>query len=223
MFDIIVLFSIGKFAFTNFMLSILVTISVFLLIYFYFGKNNLLTLIALSVNDLITDICKQSIGEVKWKYLLIPMFYFISINNIMGCFSFLALNGFMVYPMTLSITIAILALFVGIYKKNIYILLDLTPQEVPNLVKPFIFVIELISTVVKPFTLFIRLFLNIYISHYISSIIHALIAKMKVLGIVALPILIPLNIMEIGTGILQAFIFVNFGAFFIGVLTSKAH
>ncbi len=206
-------------------ISSVVTLLVFLLLMLGFHRNALCKFIVINVDDLVTSVA-LSAGSINLKYLFLPIFYFICINNILGCLGFFPLNSLIFVPLLLAIIVTLSGFIIGIYKKHIYVILDLVPSETPLLMKPLIFIIELISIAVKPITLFIRLFLNVVIGHYIIHVLHGLLANVSKLELilslpVTTPIFLLLNIMEIGTSLLQAFIFINFSSLLISTLTSK--
>lgn len=206
-------------------ISALMTVIIFLILVLGFKRNSLCKFIAINIDELITNMA-VSTGSIQWKYLFLPIFYFICINNVLGCLGFFALNSLIITPLLLAVVVTISGIFIGLYKKNIRMLLDLVPHETPILIKPLIFVIEIISIAVKPLTLFIRLFLNVVIGHYIIHVLHSLLSNTTMLEFfIALPIVTPvfllLNVMEIGTSLLQAFIFINFSSLLISNLTEK--
>lgn len=208
-----------------FILSSSVTLLVFLLLILAFQTTKAGKFVVLVMDDVLSSMAKNS-GAYYWKLIFAPIFYFIAINNIVSCFGFFPMNSVMIVPMILSGILAITGFTIGIYKKKLNILWDLIPHGIPLVLQPLIFFIELLSLIIKPFTLFFRLFLNIFIGHYITHVICELITNIDGwLGILMLPvsqfILIPLNVIELFTGLLQAYIFINFGSLLIASLTEK--
>jgi len=104
------------------------------------------------------------------------------------------------------------------------------PLPIAIFLKPMIFVIEVLGTVIKSFVLAVRLFANMFAGHMVLAYILSFIALAagnlllwggvtfaSVLGVVGL------SLLELFVAFLQAYIFTFLAALFTGMLVHPAH
>jgi F-type H+-transporting ATPase subunit a len=101
------------------------------------------------------------------------------------------------------------------------------PPGVPGPLKPFIFVLELISNFMRLISLSVRLFANILAGHliilFMSGALVVLLGVVAV-GLVTLPLGVAIYIFEVGlVATLQAFIFATLAAIYLGEAASEGH
>lgn len=178
------------------------------------------------------DVAKPNLGK-KWaKYLpyLLTVFFFILINNIFGLVPGLAnVTGNTAFTAVLGIIslVVILASTNGHFWGHIF-----WPPGVPFAVKLILIPVELAGAVlIKPAALIIRLFANMVAGHIIIlsfiSLIFIFGAMSKVAGWSFSPISILFTVfiyfIEILVAFIQAFIFTNLTAVFIGQAFEGGH
>jgi F-type H+-transporting ATPase subunit a len=171
------------------------------------------------------DVAKPNLGK-KWaKYLpyLLTVFFFILINNIFGLVPGLAnVTGNTAFTVVLGLISLVVILFStnGHFWGHI-----LWPPGVPFLVKLILIPVELAGAVlIKPAALIIRLFANMVAGHIIIlsfiSLIFIFGEMNKVAGWSFSPVSILFTVfiyfIEILVAFIQAFIFTNLTAVFIG-------
>ena len=100
-------------------------------------------------------------------------------------------------------------LILGWTKKYIYIIAHLLPTGTPNFLIPIIILIEVISQIIRPITLSVRLSANIVAGHLLLSLLRSLSIKRKTLFISILPISIALCFLELCVSIIQAYVFIT--------------
>ncbi len=178
------------------------------------------------------DVAKPNLGK-KWnKYLpyLLTVFFFILINNIFGLIPGSAnVTGNTAFTATLGVisAIVILASTNGHFWAHV-----LWPPGVPFLVKLILIPVELAGVlIIKPAALIIRLFANMVAGHIIIlsfiSLIFIFGAMTKVAGWGFSPVSILFTVfiyfIEILVAFIQAFIFTNLTAVFIGQAFEGGH
>ncbi|MES2847712.1 MAG: F0F1 ATP synthase subunit A [Bacteroidota bacterium] len=178
------------------------------------------------------DVAKPNLGK-KWaKYLpyLLTVFFFILINNIFGLIPGLAnVTGNTAFTAVLGIIslVVILGSTNGHFWAHI-----LWPPGVPFAVKLILIPVELAGAVlIKPAALIIRLFANMVAGHIIIlsfiSLIFIFGAMSKVAGWGFSPVSILFTVfiyfIEILVAFIQAFIFTNLTAVFIGQAFEGGH
>jgi F-type H+-transporting ATPase subunit a len=177
------------------------------------------------------EVAKPNLGYSYMKYmpLLLTMFFFIWVNNLLGL-----LPGGANFTGNITVT-ACLALISFIVmmastKKHFWSHL-FNPPGVPLGIKFLLVPIEIMSMFIKPIALMIRLFANILAGHIVILSVICMIFIFGALSDIAgwgfLPVSLAFSIfmfmLELMVGAIQAFIFVNLTAVFIGQAIEEGH
>ena len=178
------------------------------------------------------DVAKANLGH-KWaKYLpyLLTVFFFILINNIFGLLPGSAnVTGNIAFTMVLGVVSFFVILFST--NKHYWAHIFWFPG-VPMIVRLFIMLpVELLGVFTKPFALIIRLFANMVAGHIIILSFIALIFIFGSMSAIAGWGFSPLSVLfavfiyliEIMVAFIQAFIFTNLTAVFIGQAIEGDH
>lgn len=170
------------------------------------------------------EIAKPNLGNsyIKYMPLLLSLFFFIWIGNLLGLIPGGAnLTG----NIAVTCCLAALSFVVMLFTSKKYFWGHLfNPPGVPFAVKCILVPIELISLIIKPIALMIRLFANMLAGHIVIVCFVLLIfifANLNTyIGIGFAPISIGLSVfstmIEILVTAIQAYIFANLVAIFIG-------
>jgi F-type H+-transporting ATPase subunit a len=188
------------------------------------GIQALLEPVILFVRD---DVAIPNIGvkHVKYMPLLLTIFFFILINNLLGLVPFFPggfnLTGNIAVTMVLSVIVLIVINFSGnkYYWKHIF-----TP-DIPLWLYPIMVPVEIIGIISKPFALMIRLFANITAGHIIVLSLISLIFIFKTawMSTVSVPFVVFMDTIELLVAFLQAFIFTMLTSLFIGMAVEEHH
>jgi F-type H+-transporting ATPase subunit a len=192
------------------------------------GIQSLLEPVITFVRD---EVARPNLGH-KWeKYLpyLLTVFFFILINNIFGLIPGTAnVTGNIAFTLVLGVIsfVVIIASSNKHFWGHIF-----NPPGVPGFVKPILVLVEFLSIFIKPFALIIRLFANMVAGHIIIICLISLIfifAQLKpAIGWGASPVSIAFTVfiyfIEVLVAFLQAFIFTNLTAVFIGQAMEGSH
>ncbi|WP_428328489.1 F0F1 ATP synthase subunit A [Mucilaginibacter sp.] len=188
------------------------------------GLQSFMEPVILFVRD---DIAIPNIGIKHGKYmsLLLTVFFFILINNLLGLVPFFPgaynLTGNISVTLTLSFIILIVINFSGnkYYWKHIF-----TP-EIPLWLYIIMVPVELIGIISKPFALMIRLFANITAGHIIVLSLISLIFIFKSLAVspASVVFVVFMDTIELLVAFLQAYIFTMLSALFIGMAVQEHH
>ena len=113
----------------------------------------------------------------------------------------------------------------GIRKHGLLKYLASLAPSVPWWIMPFIYFLEVLSALVRPFTLAVRLFANMVAGHALLATILGLILIFKNYGIAAASILgdVALSFMELFVAFLQAYIFALLSSLYIGSSITSEH
>jgi F-type H+-transporting ATPase subunit a len=178
------------------------------------GKQSFFEPLIVFVRD---DIAKGNIGHGSEKYVpyLLTVFFMILVNNVFGLIPIGAnLTGNIAFTLVLSVATLIITNING--NGNYWHHIFMPPC--PRWLYPIMIPIEIVGILTKPFALMIRLFANISAGHIIIISLVGLIFVFKsaMIGFVAVPFALFIDILECLVAFLQAFIFTMLTALFIG-------
>lgn len=192
------------------------------------GFQNALETAIIFVRD---EVAKPNLGHKYMRFmpLLLTMFFFIWINNILGL-----IPGGANFTGNIAVTgcLALITFIVMVAKGNKHFWGHLfNPPGVPLGIKFLLVPIEIISLFIKPIALMIRLFANMLAGHIIILSIISMIFIFGALSTVAgwsfAPVSLAFTIfmffLELLVGAIQAFIFTNLTAVFIGQSVDEGH
>ena len=192
------------------------------------GFQNALEVAIIFIRD---EVAKPNLGRKYTRYmpLLLSVFFFIWINNMLGL-----LPGGANFTGNIAVTgcLAIISFLVMIFSGNKHFWGHLfNPPGVPLGVKFLLVPIEIISLFIKPIALMIRLFANILAGHIVILSVVSMIFIFGALSAVAgwgfVPVSLAFSIfmfcLELLVAAIQAFIFTNLTAVFVGQAVEEAH
>jgi ATP synthase subunit 6 len=182
----------------------------------------------------VFDFINQQVGLIAQKFLplFFNLFVFILVANFVGLvpFSF-TLTSHIMLTFMLSFSVFMgLTLYAIHYQPNFFELF--IPQGVPGALKPFLFVIELISYVSRTFSLAIRLFANMMSGHVLLYILTGfcafLVSDFSSIGghfIAVIPFILitAILVLEIGIAFLQAYVFCILVSIYLGDVYRVGH
>lgn len=192
------------------------------------GFQNALETAVVFVRD---EVAKPNLGHKYMKYmpLLLTLFFFIWVNNLLGL-----IPGGANFTGNIAVTgaLALISFIVILFSGNKHFWGHLfNPPGVPLGIKFLLVPIEIISLFIKPIALMIRLFANILAGHIIILSVVSMIFIFGALNAVAgwgfVPVSLAFTIfmfcLELLVGAIQAFIFTNLAAVFIGQAIEEGH
>jgi F-type H+-transporting ATPase subunit a len=192
------------------------------------GMQNFLEVVIIFLRD---EVAKPCLGTKYQKYLplLLTIFFFIWINNLLGL-----LPGGANFTGNIAVTscLALLSFIVILANSKKHFWSHLfNPPGVPGWMKPMLVLIELISLIIKPAALMIRLFANIMAGHIVILALICMVFIFAALNTyvgagfvpVSLAFSIFMFLLELLVGAIQAFIFCNLTAVFIGQSIEDPH
>lgn len=191
------------------------------------GFQSLLEPIITFIRD---EVAKPNLGHKYQKFLpfILTLFFFILINNLFGLIPGAAnVSGNIAFTMVL----AVITLLVILFSTNKHFWGHIFWPPVPLGIKPVLIIAELFGLFIKPFALMIRLFANMMAGHIIIICLILLIfifgAVSPAMGWGVSPISIGFSmfiyLIKILISFIQAFIFANLAAVFIGQAFEGEH
>ncbi len=172
----------------------------------------------------IDNLLKQSAGEAGRKYVpyVFSLFMFILMGNLLGL---LPLGLFGVHPFTFTshftITGALavlsfsIVLIVGFFKHKLHFFSLFVPHGTPLPMIPFIFLIELVSFMVRPFSLGLRLFVAMTAGHVLLKVLAGFVINSTnagagfgvLVGVPSFVLMVGISALEMLVAVIQAYVF----------------
>jgi F-type H+-transporting ATPase subunit a len=192
------------------------------------GLQSLVEPVIIFIRDEVVKPNIPGVNAERYTPFILTFFFFILINNLLGL-----LPGSANVTGNIAVTFALALISFGatMYSANKHFWSHILNPPVPGWVKPILVPVEIIGIFTKPVSLMIRLFANILAGHIIILSIISLVfifgSINKAAGYGFLPITILFNIvmmmLELLVAFIQAFIFANLTAVFIGQGMEVAH
>ena len=174
------------------------------------------------------DIAKNNIGPHYKKFvpLLLTIFFFIWVNNLMGLVPFFPGGA----NVTGNIAVTMVLAFVAFVVTNVngnrhYWKHILWMPGLPVAVKPLLAIVEIIGIFTKPFSLMIRLFANITAGHIIVLSLVSLVFIFETVWVSPVSVLLThfISVLELLVAALQAYIFTLLTALYLGAALQEEH
>lgn len=184
-----------------------------------FSVPNAYQVVSESVYKFILGMIKEQTHGSALSYfpVFLLTFLFILLSNLIGLvpFSFTTTAQFAVaFALALSYNLGFILL--GFYNHNYKFLKLFVPSDAPVFLVPLIVVIEVVSYLIRTFSLSIRLFANMMAGHTLLHILTTFSIKMAKAGsgvallFSVLPFVLVLSVfvLEFGIALIQAYVFV---------------
>lgn len=183
-------------------------------------------------NNMVIDV----MGDEGLKYLpfVVTVFFAVLFNNFWGLIpGFKPGTGTLGTTLTWGIIVFVVYNAIG-FKKNGFFpyLKGFLPSGTPIALAPFIYLLEVISHFLRPFTLGVRLYANMYAGHiilgafaiFVEIALEKITAVSAVVGTMSLAMQIVMYAFEVFVAFLQAYVFAILTSVYIsGALHAKEH
>lgn len=224
------LFSIGgqQIAFTNSALWMLLTVGALWLFMQGGMKRELVPgrwqVMVESFTGFIDNMMLANIGAEGKKYTpyVFSLFMFILFANILGLMPIGLLGG---HPFTVTSHLTVtgilaivsfsIVLVVGFWRHGFHFFSLFVPHGTPLPMIPFIFLVELLSFMVRPFSLGLRLFVAMTAGHILLKVLAGFVINSTkagigyglMVGIPSLTLMVGISALEILVAVVQAYVF----------------
>jgi F-type H+-transporting ATPase subunit a len=191
------------------------------------GMANALEALVVFVRD---EVAIGNMGE-KWGKrftpFLLTLFFFILTCNMLGL-----VPGFFTATSNLNVTgtLAVISFFTfvltGVYALGpIGYVKHMVPSGTPLAIAPVVVLLEVISMLVRPVALMIRLGANMTAGHIVIPIILGFIFLFQSVAVsaVSVPLAVAITLLELIVAIIQAYVFTLLTALYVGMLVADEH
>jgi F-type H+-transporting ATPase subunit a len=161
--------------------------------------------------EFIAGMLQENVGQAGRKYFpfVFTLFMFILACNLLGMvpYSFTATSHIVVtFAMALVVFIGVTV--IGFVRHGVHFLGFFVPSGVPVALLPLLVLIEVLSYLIRPVSLSLRLFANMMAGHTMLKVFAGFVVALGVLGGWApLAFVVALTGLEIGIAMLQAYVF----------------
>ncbi|MDR2782026.1 MAG: F0F1 ATP synthase subunit A [Holosporaceae bacterium] len=159
----------------------------------------------------IADLIDSNVGRAGRKYfpLVFSVFLFVLFGNIVGLIPHMfTFTSHIVVTFSLALIVFIFVTVLGFVLHGIKFLKLFAPDGVPKFIMPLLIFVELVSYLIRPISLAIRLFANMMAGHTMIKVFAGLLG---LFGSWLVPVIVPVNMLmtglELFVATLQAYIF----------------
>nr|QWK41505.1 ATP synthase F0 subunit 6 [Fopius arisanus] len=152
---------------------------------------------------------------MKFKFNLnnmiyfIILFLFIMINNFMGLFPYIfTSSSHLMYSLIFALSMWLGLMLFGWFNNTIFMLIHLVPQGTPVMLMFFMVIIELLSSLIRPLTLSVRLTANMIAGHLLLTLLSSFIPSLFLMYMMVLIVQLMLLILEMAVSVIQSYVFV---------------
>lgn len=173
------------------------------------------------------DIAIPNMGlkYVRFMPLLLTIFFFILINNLIGIVPFFPGGYNLTGNIAVTATLSVIILFVVNLNGNKYYWKHIFLPSVPFWIVPIMWIVEIVGIFSKPIALMIRLFANMTAGHIVALSLISLIFIFGTLWVspVSVAFVVFMDVIEVLIAFLQAYIFTLLSSLFIGMAMEEHH
>jgi F-type H+-transporting ATPase subunit a len=161
--------------------------------------------------EFVANMVKETAGADAMRFFpfVFTLFLFILVLNLLGMvpYSF-AVTSHIIITFALALVVFLGVTVIGFIKHGAGFLKFFVPSGVPMVLLPLLVVIELISYLIRPISLSVRLFANMMAGHTMLKVFGAFVVALGALGGWApLAFLVVFTALEVLVAFLQAFVF----------------
>ncbi|MCC6471668.1 MAG: F0F1 ATP synthase subunit A [Alphaproteobacteria bacterium] len=161
--------------------------------------------------EFVAGMLRDNVGKEGMPYFpfIFSLFMFILFANLLGMvpFSFTTTSHIIV-TFALAIVVFIGVTIIGFARHGLGYLKLFAPSGVPTVLLPLLIVIELLSYLIRPISLSVRLFANMLAGHTMLKVFAGFVISLGVLaGWAPLAFIVALTGLEILIAFLQAYVF----------------
>nr|SPP23385.1 ATP synthase F0 subunit 6 [Archon apollinus] len=162
------------------------------------------------LNKLHTEF-KTLLGKNSFNgstFIFISLFSFILFNNFLGLFPYIFTStSHLTISLSISLSLWLSFMLYGWINNYQHMFSHMIPQGTPNILMPFMVMIETISNIIRPGTLAVRLTANMIAGHLLLTLLSSTSTNMSIFMLLILIIMqILLLILESAVAIIQSYV-----------------
>ncbi len=160
--------------------------------------------------DFVASIIHENVGNEGMKYFpfVFSLFMFIMMANLLGMLPYsFTLTSHIIVNFALGLLVFVIVTFIGIMHHGWHFFRLFFPEGIPWAIAPILIPIEVISYLIRPVTLAVRLFANMLAGHVLLKILAFFTMSLGLLGVFPLIFNVLFTGFEVLIALLQAYVF----------------
>jgi F-type H+-transporting ATPase subunit a len=160
--------------------------------------------------EFIANLVRENVGTEGMRYFpfVFSLFVFILTLNLLGLIPYgFTVTSHIVVTFALALLVIIVVTAIGFARHGPNYLKLFVPEGVPIWLMPVIVPIELISYLIRPISLSVRLFANMLAGHTMLKVFAGFVVSLGVFGFAPLLFTVAFTGLELFVAFIQAFIF----------------
>lgn len=202
-------------SFSNSALSMLFSVSIFLLLFFFASKKQELIPTRLqAIGEIaykgVANMVESNVGTKGIEYLpvVFSVFFFVLGGNLFGMIPYnFTYTSHIIVTFGLALLVISFITILGFFLHGFHFFSFFVPKGVPLIILPLVVPIEIISYLSRPCSLAIRLFANMMAGHTMMKIFAGFCTTMGIFSVMPLAVNVVLTGFEIVISCLQAYVF----------------
>jgi ATP synthase subunit 6 len=148
-------------------------------------------------------------GKSGVGLFIIPVFFFVLYSNLISMApSVFPVSSHLCVVFPIGFLFWVSPLLFGWSKLPNIMMKSLVPQGTPYVLIPFIVLIEIISSLIRPVTLSVRLTANITAGHLLISILVSFLSEFDFVLLSLVPLVI-MNLLELGVAVIKTYVYIT--------------
>jgi F-type H+-transporting ATPase subunit a len=161
--------------------------------------------------EFVANMIRDNVGTAGMQYFpfIFSLFMFILFCNLIGMIPFtFTVTSHIIVTFAMALVVFIGVTIIGFARHGLGYLKLFVPAGVPMALLPLLVVIEVLSYLIRPISLSVRLFANMTAGHTMLKVFGGFVVMLGVLGGWApLAFVVALTGLEFGIAVLQAYVF----------------
>lgn len=165
---------------------------------------------------------------LKYFPVVFFLFNFILASNFLGLLPYsFTITSHIIFTLTVALSIFIGITLINIVNNQLEFLNLFVPNGVPKLLLPFLVIIEIVSYLIRPFSLAVRLFANMLAGHtpmgIMASFVFNCFKSFPLLAVLPLLFVIFVVVLEFRIAAVQSYIFTVLIVIYLSDIYQTAH
>lgn len=179
----------------------------------------------------VLQLFKQQISNVvalRYFPLVLFVFSFILLANLIGLLPYgFTITGHIIFTFQIAFSLFFGITLINFFNNKLQFFNLFVPSGVPKPLIPFLVIIEVVSYLIRPFSLSVRLFANMLAGHTLLNILSAFIfnvfKKYALISFLPLLFIIFIVVLEFCIAIVQAYIFSILTCIYLNDIYNTSH
>lgn len=179
--------------------------------------------------EFIANLLQENTGSAGKKFfpLVFSLFMFILVCNLIGLFGVFTVTSHIIVTFALAFMVITIVTVVGFVRHGAHFCSYFVPQGAPMWLMPLMIPLEIISYLIRPISLSVRLFANMVAGHVMLAVIGTFVVGLNGLligfGIIPLAAIPLIFALEVLVALLQAYVFAILTCIYLNDAIHLAH